>query len=184
MTNDIIEKVRELRCYGGVHHEYVEMGYFDKRKGTPIIFDLIAHVNELRDIALSALESKKLGIDAMESLKDFWQTRAEVAEHELEEMKSTCKERLQVQPTDRAAALEWLENVKGFLSRCKDTEWDESDEYILRVILSWMPVTPDVKSDRARAYQELYGLLESLDKPHTNSEMNDIINVVLKWWGK
>ncbi len=76
----------------------------------------------------------------------------------------------------------WLEQVKGFLQRCRDTEWDDHDDYIMRVILSNRPKIPE--ETNKDAYQELFGLLESIEKPHTNSEMNDIINCVLKWWGK
>lgn len=35
----------------------------------------------------------------------------------------------------------------------------------------------------AEAYQELFGMLCELKKPPVHSEMNDIINLILKHWG-
>lgn len=75
----------------------------------------------------------------------------------------------------------WLENIKGFLSRCKDTEWGVDDEYNYQNILRLIKKTP-IPLDTPGAYQEFFDLFCSIEKPPTRSELDDIINLVIRHW--
>jgi len=81
---------------------------------------------------------------------------------------------------------EWLDNIKGFLSRCKDTEWDENDEshfLVVKALVS-QPVHDLGPTAKKQAYQRLFDYLCSLEKPYLVSEMDGLILIVKKYFSE
>ena len=78
--------------------------------------------------------------------------------------------------------IEWIEQIKAYINRCKDTEWSDDDELHL-IAIRGVFIDPSIElghTTKKQAYQELFNYLCLLEKPPVISEMNDIINIVLK----
>jgi len=76
--------------------------------------------------------------------------------------------------------IKWLEEMKCYLNRCKDTEWSDSDEQNLLACKAVFISPTDELGPTARkdAYQKLFDYLCGLEKPPLTSEMDDIIFIV------
>ena len=82
--------------------------------------------------------------------------------------------------------VEWLEQIKGYIGRCKDTEWSDEDENNLLFVKT---ITSELGDENGlgptalnQAYQELFDYLCRLEKPPVRSEMDDIIFLIKRWW--
>ncbi len=85
--------------------------------------------------------------------------------------------------------IEWLEQIKGYLQRCKDTEWDENDErnYLVAkaALADWgKPMEALSPTARKQGHAALFAYLGDYKPPAVVSEMNDLIFIVHKYFEK